>query len=170
MDEPPVTGRIVVLVADPSNLKRENLYEPAILIAKLPRASRFLSVISMPNILEVMGMGSGGGAPGFSVLIPAMSLREPKQPLINRFIAAFPPNTDIRLSQPLGLYVGTAKSAGIVLNYFEVVLDEATQNEPFEKLVEKFKEKGFTALQLLPYETPEAIIQRATPREPPGTG
>ena len=71
-------SKLVVLTI--TNVKPEDLRKPFCLHARLPRNSRILSVHSLPNILEVLGMGSGGGAPGFSVLIPTLDPKEPKQP------------------------------------------------------------------------------------------
>lgn len=158
MTENRTSGRVVILVIDPKTLSPEHLAKPVVLVARLPRFSQIISVTPMPNLLEVLGMGSGGGAPGFSVRVPRMSKEEPTQYEVNRFIAGFLPGSEIILPNALGLHIGTCTSAGVVMNYFEVVLDETSQTLPFEAMAKALEKEGFKALKLVEYETPPVLL------------
>lgn len=158
-------GKVRVLTPNPKKLNPSVLRKPFILVARLPREAHFLSVHSLPNILEVMGMGSGGGAPGISVMVPNLSKQEPKHPKTNRFIAAFMPGADVICNSHLhclGLHIGTSASAGMVLNYFEVLLlDETKKTASFDEIHTALDEAGYEAIDLVDYETPPALLARA---------
>ena len=153
-------SKLVVLTI--TNVKPEDLRKPFCLHARLPRNSRILSVHSLPNILEVLGMGSGGGAPGFSVLIPTLDPKEPKQPEQNHLFLGFLPGSPIKMeddAHALGNHIGTVSSAGLVLNFFELlVLDPDFATMPDEEVDAGIRASGFARIPLIEYETPSAIL------------
>lgn len=153
-------SKLVVLTI--TDVKPEDLRKPFCLHTRLPRNSRILGVHSLPNILEVMGMGSGGGAPGFSVLIPSLDAREPKQPMQNHLFLGFLPGAYIKMeddTHALGNHVGTVSSAGLVLNFFELLVlnsDFATLSD--EEVDEGVRASGFARIPLVEYKTPSVLL------------
>jgi hypothetical protein len=162
-------AKLVVLTPDSTKLSYDLLKKPFILTCQVPREARLLDVRSLPNIMEAMGMQSGGGPPGFSTLIPKMKVKQPKRRLL---IAGFLPGAEIVMHSRqvwLGDHVGTCTSAGLVLNYFEFVLtNEANEAAQDTKAVHALiEENGYAPVPLVEYTTPEVFLRgMATP--PPG--
>ena len=154
-------AKLVVLTPDATKLSHDLLKKPFILTCMVPREARLLGVWSLPNLLDVMGMTSGGGPPGFSVVIPRMKVPQPKRRLL---IAGFLPGAEIVMHSRqvwLGDHVGTCTSAGLVLNYFEFVL-MAAQNEDAKdtKAVHALIEQnGYAPVPLIEYTTPEVLLR-----------
>lgn len=164
-------AKLVVLTPDSTKLNYELLKKPFILTCLLPREARILDVRSLPNIMQAMGMASGGGPPGFSVLLPKMKVPQPKRRLL---LAGFLPGAEIVMHSRevwLGDHVGTCTSAGLVLNYFEFILttdsDEIAQDtKAVHALIEQ---NGYAPVPLIEYTTPEVFL-RGMAAAPPGVG
>ena len=161
-------ARIVVLTLP--KVRPDQLLKRALLLARVPRGSRILGVNSLPNILELMGMPSGGGPPGFSVLVPGLPPEEPKHPLTNILIAGYPPGAALGGSYPLlgavcsdghilGSYIGACTSAGLLINYFELVLsdDERWASTVGNDLIQMFAAQAIAVLPLEEYKVPAEL-------------
>jgi hypothetical protein len=154
-------ARVVVLTL--GKVSPAQLMKRALLLARLPRGARILGVNALPNILELMGMPSGGGPPGFSVLLPPVTPEEPKYPLTNVLIAGYPPGAMVAAIRPasiLGAHIGACTSAGLLLNYFELVMSNDTFQftEPGE-LIKMLAELNLTVLPLEEYKVPPELEQ-----------
>lgn len=162
-----------VLTPEALDQRTHVLMKPFILYTTLPRQSIFLGVCSLPNLLEVMGMSSGGGPPGFTVQVPKMSEKEPKQPPHRHFIAGFIPGatvrSDISVYLGTGTHIGMCVSAGIVLNYFELVIgDDEIQEASEEEVAALFLRNGYTLIRLVEYTTPDLLLGRLGAPPPAG--
>jgi hypothetical protein len=156
-----MNAKLTVLTIDPSQVR--NMFQRALLVARLPRATRLLSVVALPNVLELLGMSSGGGPPGFNCLVPVLDPKEPKQPEQNFFFIGYPPGAMMRLDSDecsLGTYLGCARSSGMVLNYFELVaMNDELRSSPIEELTLGFSKENLVLLPLVEYTTPPEIAE-----------
>jgi hypothetical protein len=176
MEERNLTEVFTVKLLTPEALdkKPEVLHRPFVLCATLPRQSQFLGVTAIPNVLEMMGMASGGGAPGFSVLVPTLDKKEPKYPNHRHFIAGFLPNSTMRSDFSIylgnGTHLGTCASAGLVLNYFELVIsNDEVQEASDEKVSSIFSNNGYELIKLIEYITPPMLLGRFGATQPDGS-
>lgn len=152
-------ARIVVLTID--KLLPKELLRPTVLLARVPRTARLLGVNPVPNVLELLGMPSGGGPPGFSFLVPTLDEKEPKQPDANRFIIGCAPGGEVPLDPDyiLGEYVGACVSAGFLINYFELVLNDDLRWDGSPEVLEAgFDKMGVNMLQLAEYAVSQQLV------------
>lgn len=165
MPENHQTGTVKVLTPDSSALTQQILTKPFILYASVPCLANILSVVPVPSILELMGMPSSGGPPGFTMFEPDTKRTDVHIPEF-RLIAGFIPGSSVVISSDefmLGQHLGTVVSAAIIVNYYNIVpakggqLDAALEKE--ETLKAFLREKGYAAVPLVEYETPEAILR-----------
>ena len=151
-------ARIVVLTLD--KVMPKELLRPTVLLARVPRTARILGVSALPNVLELLGMASGGGPPGFSFLIPTLDEKEPKQPDANRFILGYLPGGEVPRdpSYILGEYIGACVSAGFLIHYFELVLsDDLRWDGAPEAMAAGFEKLGVNLTTLVEYTVPQEL-------------
>lgn len=139
-----------VLTPDPSRVTREDLLKPFILYGFLPQLATLTHVVSIPNILDVMGLPSGGGLPGFCFVIEAFE-DEPTKP---RLFAGYIPGTCI--PQIGATPVGVTTTAGIILQWCELAWSVP---HVLTALEEAIKAEGYSPIPLVPYITPEYVLQ-----------
>jgi hypothetical protein len=158
-------GRVSIYTPDAKCISQETFKKPFVLVGEVPCGSQFLDVRSLPNVLDVMGMPSGGGPPGFSVLNPKMGDEHIKFPARLVLIAGFLPGADIVVkSKALNLagHIGTCTTVGLVVNYFEFILAEGYDGpnpEDAEEVARFIEENGYVPIQLVEYETPEILLR-----------
>jgi hypothetical protein len=162
MPQEPQYGTVKVLTPNPSDLNQDVLRKPFVLYAPVNHLGYALGVISIPNILDVLGMPSGGGPPGFTVLE-----HDSNKAGLPRFclIVGFIPGSRVVIANSdffLGSHIGTTTSAGIVVNYFNLCpssggnLDAALESE--ETLRVFLHAQGYAPVRLIEYTTPPALL------------
>lgn len=163
--------RITIYTPDPKKLNSNVLSKPFVLYTMPEYATIMGNVVTLPNILELMGGSSGGGGPpGFSAQQYKGRVRE-KRPLM---LLGFMPGNEVKLFDEhfsVGSCVGTAVSAAVALTYFTLapVGDAPETMEETAALIEK---AGYAAIPLIEYETPQMILNaiKALPVPVPGVG
>ncbi len=150
--------RVLVLTPDPQSLTPEKIRKPFILSYETSRVISWLGVEPLPNIMEMLGQASGGGAPGFSVL--AFGLGAVQELPKTYYIVGYLPGSSVAQSEHLGLgaHIGTSRAAGVMVNYFH--LFTSGRDLDWKAL---FEELGFAVLPLIEYETPAALLGQVTP-------
>lgn len=165
-------GRVAVYTPDMKVISQESFKKPFILVGELPVGATILDVHPIPNILDVMGMPSGGGPPGFSVLEPTVR-RVPEL----RLIAGFLPGAEITVKSKALWWagvVGTCITVGLVVNYLEFLIEE-TDGAPDitskEEVIAFIEQNGYLPVPLVEYTTPDVLLRgmaAATPGAPGG--
>jgi hypothetical protein len=156
MDEKAVLSRVVVYHPDPRALTPDTFKKPFILYFELRCGSGIMGVTPLPNVLDLLGMPSGGGPPGFTVL---ESRRY--SGTSTRFIMGLLPGAEFVESDgvfELGAHIGTCISMGLVVNYLELRGAKSLEDK-----------EGYVLVPLIEYETPEVLLRGMAVHAPKAT-
>jgi hypothetical protein len=162
-------ARVSLHTPDPKAISSETFKKPFILMGEFRQGATVLDVRSVPNLLDVMGMPSGGGPPGFSVLTNKAA---PKG-LTLTLIAGFLPGSQIIVRSSLlqlSRHIGTCVTAGLMVNYFKFILDggdNAPDPSSKEEVARFIEESGYLPVPLVEYVTPDVLL-RGMAAETPG--
>ncbi len=140
-------------LADPSQFEDLKTDSRFIMRGKIRKGSTFIDVVNVPTIMEMIGMASGGGPPGFAFI---ESNNEEYDHVL--FVLAAP-NQDIDFP---------CEARGVVqcLGMLFVALTITGCESFIDTTVESFKtlDESLLVLDLLVYEHPDLLKQRAFPR------
>ena len=177
MNEQGPNVRVVVLTPDPQRLRPEVLSKPFILYALIPHSVRISNVVSLPNIMSLMGGSDGGGGPpGFCATYYEERVKETRLVLLAGFLPGSVVSTCTEWFHVLDV-VGGVASAAVVTTYVRLcpVEEPESEDDPVDlhtvEGVEAFiSSAGYTPIPLVEYETPEVILNALMTQSGQGLG
>ena len=133
----------------------------------MPRNAQLLSVVSLPNILSLLGISNGGGPPGFVYRMPTHTLGS-----TSCIYTGYLPGASVTTDSA---YVGTVISSGLLVNYFE--LRPLVDTSPYstedsvdwaQGILEKLTALDFAIIPMVEYTTPEDLLRAGIVPQMPG--
>jgi hypothetical protein len=157
-----------LFVPDSRLLTGEQLNRPWVLHMNLDPRSVLLSVVNVPTLLDVLGMGGSLGPPGFVVSAPAPYRADTT--LRNRFVLNYLPGNKLYSSEDCrpGKFIGTCSVSGLILSFFEVSVPLDIQETTDDLELSAFWQ-GHAILRATEYTTPTTLLNRYAAR-PESTG
>jgi hypothetical protein len=146
--------RIYMPAIAPADIEKFKTDKPFLLRADLPIGAAFVSVCSVPSIIDLLGMSGGGGPPAFAYLV------DPDEPRSNRVLLTthvpeepFPqPPGQLRVVRAVR---GVVQVMGMLLVCFEWF------GEDVWMLEELFEAAGCLIVDTQPYVIPPMLMQMA---------
>jgi len=153
-----------LLILQPAASKPEELEElkenrPFVMRGTISSDARFVQLLTIPTIVDMVGFSSGGGPPGFAYLInPELSERThalwfvvgPNLPF------AMP---DKQMEDLEGSFLGVIQTLGMLLGAVEVRGSE----EAISDLSGMFLSAGSMVFDMVPYTVPDMVKKRFFP-------
>lgn len=150
---PFLDAKLCLMVPDTTALSPTALQKPFVLVGDLPEESELLAIRPVPNVLELMGMGSGGGPPGFIVLCPDCVEKKHR-----RYWVGLKTGSKITLRGPniqLVSFAGACSSAGTLLSYFEMEFNSLLAPEAVSALIDEI---GYVQISLIEHHVPPGVL------------
>jgi hypothetical protein len=140
-------------LTDPSQFEDLKTNSRFVMRGKLRKGSTFLDVVNVPTIMEMVGMSSGGGPPGFSYI------ESDNEEYDHILFVLMAPNQSIGFPCEAR---GVVQCLGMLFLALTITGDEKF----IDGAVDSFKtiDEDVMVLDLIVYEHPDLLKQRAFPR------
>lgn len=150
-------------LTDVKEVERLKNNEPFMMRAEIPMDSRFLGVVSIPSLVDMMGFSGGGGPPGYAFAVNP-DLNDVENGLLKRIFVTVMPNTELPRPREDHAFewvaLGVAQCVGILLGHYEVVGRDVIDGS-FE---EEMESRGARLIDMIQYEPPPLLRSLYNPK------
>jgi hypothetical protein len=134
--------------------------KPFFMKAGVPVGSLFLSVVSIPSLIDMMGFSGGGGPPGYAFAVTNAQADE-----THLFFSVYPntgiPELDLPPEEKITLKpLGVAQAVGILFGHYSATGPGVRSGEAERQIVEA----GGRVIDMVPYEPPPMLKSLYDPK------